>query len=109
MILPTFDPAAVLMLAAVLRPAPQEPAVAAPNPRQIFMAALGMPGPFHTQADQPFVIADRDGVPIMMALPSVSGPLARRDFANVVCAVLNDHCGFEPARVLATPIADAAE
>jgi len=31
MILPPFDPAAVLMLAAVLRPAPQEPAVAAAN------------------------------------------------------------------------------
>ncbi|MFC6790623.1 hypothetical protein ACFQE0_14000 [Methylobacterium komagatae] len=80
-----------------------------PNPRAIFVAALGMPGPFQVQADQPFVIADRDGTPIFLALPSGSGPVARRDFAAVVCAVLNDHCGFEPARALTSPIADAAE
>lgn len=83
--------------------------MATPNPRQIFMAALGMPGPYRTQADQPFVIADRDGTPIFLAMPTASGPVARRDFAAVVCAVLNDHCGFEPARALTTPIAEAAE
>jgi hypothetical protein len=104
-----FDLAQLAPVAALIPPRIQEPTVPTPNPRQIFMAALGMPGPFTTQADQPFVIADRDGTPIMMALPTGSGPLARRDFANVVCAVLNDHCGFEPARALTAPVADAAE
>lgn len=109
MILSPFDLTLVAPLAALIPPRIQEPAVPMPNPRQIFMAALGMPGPYRTQADQPFVIADRDGTPIMLAMPTGSGPVARRDFAAVVCAVLNDHCGFEHSRVLTAPIADAAE
>lgn len=104
-----FDLAQLAPVAALIPPRIQEAAVPTPNPRAIFMAALGMPGPFRTQADQPFVIADRDGVPIMLAMPTGSGPLARRDCAAVVCAVLNDHCGFEPARVLTGRPADAAE
>lgn len=109
MILTPFDPAALAPVAALIPPCIQEAAMPTPNPRAIFMAALGMPGPYRTQADQPFVIADRDGTPIFLALPTGSGPVARRDFAAVVCSVLNDHCGFEPARAPTAPIADAAE
>ena len=107
MILSPFDPAAVLMLAAILRPAPQEPAVAIHTPFADRLAGFGFYGPFRVRPVGA-VIEDRAGHPLIHALP-VIGPADQRQAATIACLALNQLCGFAAADAQTGPMAEAAE
>ena len=95
MILPPFDPAAVLMLAAILPIAPQEPAVAELTSFAQRLAGFGFYGPFRVRPVGA-VIEDRAGHPFIHALP-VIGPADYREVATIACLALNRLCGFASA------------
>ena len=95
MILPTFDPAAVLMLAAFLHPSPQEPAVdTTPNSYARLLHDSGFYGPFTARADRSGIIEDRDGHPRFLILPGIEGQSDRATAAEIVTLALSRLCGF---------------